>query len=199
LLNLPGGKPRPDIPLAGSPIPKPEEIIILSPVLLEATIKIGRALKDAKAKWALGGDAGEVMLGVNVHPDRLEILTTKEGTEEICGILANYVTVAPAQVEKKLAREADVEAKMLPVYVKSYYAELTVDGAKVEIYGDEQLKVWEWDWGDPLDYVPEMMNVLGTRVPVVPLRLKSELDLGLGWFDRVELISDAVMRAQHRH
>jgi len=102
-------------------------------------------------------------------------------------------------VEKKLAREADVEAKMLPVYVKSYYAELTVDGAKVEIYGDEQLKVWEWDWGDPLDYVPEMMNVLGTRVPVVPLRLKSELDLGLGWFDRVELISDAVMRAQHRH
>ena len=33
----------------------------------------------------------------------------------------------------------------------------------------------------------------------MPLRLKSELDLGLGWLDRVELISDAVMRSQHRH
>jgi hypothetical protein len=189
----------PDVPVMGSKIPSPEEIVILSPTLLAATIKIGRALKDVQFKWALGGDAGEVMLGVNVHPDLLEIVTTKDGTEEICRILADCVTSAPAEVEKKLGREADIEAKMLPVYVRSHYAELSVDGVKVEVYGDEQYKVWEWEWGDPLDYNAEVMNVLGTRIPVVPLRLKSELDLGLGWLDRVELISDAVMRSQHRH
>jgi len=43
------------------------------------------------------------------------------------------------------------------------------------------------------------VNIIGTNVPTLPLRLKSELDLGLGWLDRVALISDAVIRSQHRH
>ena len=199
MVIIPKGKLMPDISTLGSPIPRPEEIVILPPKILGAATKIGRALKDVQAKWAFGGDAGEVMLGVNVHPDHLEIVTTKKGTEEICGVLAGYVTLAPAEVEKKLDREADIEANMLPVYVKSYYAELSVDEVTVEIYGDEQLKVWEWEWGDPLDYEAEMINMVGTRVPAVPLKLKSEIDIGLGWLDRVGLISDAVIRSQHRH
>ena len=40
-----------------------------------------------------------------------------------------------------LTREADVEGKMLPVYVKGHYAELTVDGLKIEVNGDQQIKV----------------------------------------------------------
>jgi len=199
LLKLPGGKARPDLPVLGSRVPRPEEIVILPLPLLRATEKIGRVAKDAQAKWAFGGDAGEIIKGVNLHTDHLEIITTKAGTEEICKLLAEYVTTPPADAEKRLARDADVDAKMLPVYVKSHYAELTVDKVRVEVYGDLQYKVAEWEWGDPIDFIVEYVNVVGTNVPTVPLRLKSELDLGLGWLDRVELISDAVIRSQHRH
>ncbi|MDA4135790.1 MAG: hypothetical protein OK449_02165 [Thaumarchaeota archaeon] len=187
------------MPVLGSKVPKPEEIVILPGPLLRATVKIGKALEAAQAKWAFGGDAAEIIKGVNVQADRLEIFTTKAGTEEVCKLLAEYVTRTPAEAEKKLAREADVDAHMLPVYVKSYYAELTVDKVRVEVYGDLQYKIAEWDWGDPLDYEAEKVNIVGTNVPTLPLRLKSELDMGLGWFDRMELISDAVIRSQHRH
>jgi len=172
---------------------------MLSQPVLKAVIKLGEELKDTHAKWAIGGDAGEIMKGVNVQTDIIEILTSKEGTQEICTRLGEYVAVAPSVAETKLERAADIDGKMLPVYIRSNYAELSVNGVKVKIYGDQQIKVAEWDWGDPLDYTADEINVVGTKVPTVPLRLSSELDLGLGWLDRVELISDAVMRSQHRH
>jgi hypothetical protein len=183
----------------GSKIPKPEEIVMLSQPVLKGIIKIGGALKDINAKWGVGGDAGEIMKGVNVQTEIIEILTTKEGAEEICKAMSQYLTLAPSPAEQKLGRDADVDGKMMPVFIKSNYAELTVDAVKVKVYGDEQIKVGEWEWGDPLDFQPDYVYVVGTKVPLVPLRLKSELDLGLGWLDRVELISDAVMRSQHRH
>ncbi len=199
LINIPGGRPRPDIPIMGSRVPKPEEIVMLSQPVLKAVIALGSALKDVRAKWAISGDASEIMKGVNVHTDHVEILTTKEGTEEICKVMSESKTLAPADKEERLGRDADVDGKMLPVYIKSHYAELTVGGVKVRVFGDEQFKVAEWEWGDPLDFEPDYVFVVGTKVPVVPLRLDSELDLGLGWLDRVELISDAIMRSQHRH
>jgi hypothetical protein len=199
MLNIPGGKPRPDLPVLGSRVPKPDEIVILPAPLLRAAVKMGTMLKDAQAKWAFGGDAGEIIKGVNVRTDYLEIVTTKEGTEEISRLLAGYVTLAPAAAEKRLSRDADFGGKMLPIYIRSHYAELKVDGVRVELYGDLQFKVAEWDWGDPIDYEVEHVNIIGKNVPTIPLRLKSELDLGLGWLDRVELISDATMRSQHRH
>ncbi len=199
MLKIPGGKPVPDVPILGSKPPKPDEIVMLSQPVLKAVIKVGESLKDVKAKWAVGGEAGEIMKGVNVQADTIEIVTTKAGAEEICAKMAEFQTLAPAVAEEKLERAADVDGKMLPVYVKSRYAELAVNGVKVKVYGDEQIKVGEWEWGDALDFETDFVYVVGTKVPLVPLRLKSELDLGLGWLDRVELISDAVMRSQHRH
>jgi hypothetical protein len=181
-----------------SKIPTPDEIVILSQPLLKAAVKVAERLNKVHANWAFGGDAGEIIMGVNTRAEYLEILTTKDGCEEICGALAEYLILAPAATEKRLARGADVEGEMLPVYVKSHYAELTVDGVKVEVYGDEQIKVGEWDWGDPLDFTPVYSYVIGTKVPIVPLALKSELALGLGWLDSVTLISDAVLHSQHR-
>ena len=159
---------------------------------------LGRNLADVRAKWALGGDAGEVVQGVNLRPDRLEIVTTSEGTDRICARLAEFVAAAPAPAEKRLARDAEVDGRTYPVRLRSRYAELWVDEVRVEVYGDAQIRVGEWEWGDPLDYEPRLVNLMGTRVPAMPLRLKSDLDLGLGWLDRVQLISDAMMRAHHR-
>ncbi len=191
-------KPKGEIPVFTSKLPDPKDFAMLGQHLLECVIMLGGALESVGAKWAIGGEAGELMSGVITEADKLEILTTREGCEEICDKMGQYVTLGPASVEKKLERDADVDGRMYPVFVKSHYAELTIDGVRVEIYGDEQLKVGDWEWGDPLDFEPVYSYIVGTKVPVVPLRLKSELDLGLGWLDRVEKISDAIKRAHHK-
>ena len=197
MIRVPGGKTQAEVPAVGSRVPRPEEIFLVPQPILKSLIKLGESLKGVQAKWAIGGDVGEMMKGVNVTADSIEIITTKAGAEEICRVMAAQQTVPPADREERLGRDADVEGKMLPVYVKSRYAELTVGGVRVKVYGDEQIKVGEWEWGDPLDFEPDHVYVVGVRVPLVPLRLRSDLDLGLEWLDRVELISEAAMRSHH--
>jgi hypothetical protein len=196
LVNIPG-RPSADIPVYDSKIPKPDEVAYLTQPVLKAVIMLGTSLKDMNAKWAIGGDAGELIKGVHVKADHIEILTTTEGCNEVCEMLKEYVTLQPAPMEKKLERDADVDAKMYPVFVKSHYAELTINNVKVEVYGDEQIKVGEWEWGDALDFEPDYSYIVGKKVPIIPLRLKTELDLGLGWLDRLELISKALASGQH--
>jgi hypothetical protein len=196
LTNIPG-RQNLDIPVYDSKIPKPDEVSVLAAPVLKVVIYLGIELKDLQEKWAIGGDAGEIIKHVQLRTDHVEIITTKKGCEEICGLLKEHVTLAPALAEKKLERDADVDGKMLPVFVKSHYAELTVSGVRVEVYGDYQIKVGEWDWGDSLDFEPDYSFIVGKKVPIVPLRLKQELDLGLGWLDRLELISAAVASGHH--
>jgi hypothetical protein len=57
--------------------------------------------------------------------------------------------------------------------------------------------VGDWDWGDPIEFEPDYVNVVGVNVPIVPLKLKSELYTGLGWTDRAAKIHEAVMRSRH--
>lgn len=180
-----------------SKVPTADELVVLSQPLVKAASKIAPILKDVGPMWAMAGEAGEIMAGVNAKADHLEIVTTKAGCDEICARLAKYVTLAPALVEKKLDRGADVDGKIYPILVKGYYAELTVDGVRVEVNGDEQIKVGEWDWGDALEFSPDYTYMAGVKVPLFPLSLKSELYLGLGWLDRVKLITDAVSLKQH--
>jgi hypothetical protein len=184
-----------------SRVPRADEIVLLSQPLLKAVIKITpRLLDNVRAKWAFGGDAGEIMTGVNVNADHLEILTTKAGCDQIWEELSEYQETAPVMIERKLERDADIDGKMLPVLVRSYLAEFRIGGAKLEVHGDEQIKVGDWDWGDPLDFTADYTYIPGGgKAPLVPLALKSELDLGLGWLDRVQLISDAVMQKHHSH
>jgi hypothetical protein len=202
LLNVPRSGPLPGAGVDNikSKSPTGADMVVLSQPLTKASTKLMQRLSKAVlAKWAIGGDAAEIMLGVNIDADYLEIFTTKEGCDEIRQALAEYQTLAPAMVQKKLPRGADVDGTIYPIYNKSYYAEFTMDGVKVEVHGDLQFKVGEWDWGDPLDFEPTFTYISGGKLPLVPLALKSELDLGLGWLDRVSLISDAVLKKHHNH
>jgi hypothetical protein len=181
-----------------SRIPKPEELVVLNKPLLEATIAIGRALEDCTNKWALSGDVAEVISGVNVQPDHVTVLTTKEGCNEIVEKLARHVIAGPALVERKLEREAKVGLKFYPIKIKSYTARFNIEGSRLNVHGDLQIKVGEWDWGDPLDCERDYVYVVGVKVPVVPLQVKSEIYNGLGWRDRAIKIHEAVVRSRHK-
>jgi len=191
-------KPKPiDLPQIQSRIPKPEELVVLSKPLLDATIIIGRALMDCKNKWAIGGDVAEVISGVNVQPNHIAILSTKDGCDEVARKLVKYQVEPPHVVERELDREASVDLKLHKVWIRSYMSRFDVEGSVLDVHGNLQIKVGGWDWGDPLDFDPDYVYVLGVKMPIVPLKMKSELYSGLGWTDRAIKIHEAVMRSRH--
>ncbi len=105
---------------------------------------------------------------------------------------------ASRQVETQIKRNAEIEPKPLPITIKSYASQFNINGQRLNVHGDLRIKVGDWDWGDPLDYEPEYVYVVGVKVPVVPLELKTRLYMGLGWMDRVRKIHDAMARRHHK-
>jgi len=132
-----------------------------------------------------------------VRPKEVEAVTEGAGLQETLGRLSEYRPTEPAPTERRLERDAEIGGKSLPVLSKSVSAGLTVEGVPVLIHGDYRLKVGEWELGDAVVFDPIVMNVAGVPLPVMPLRIASEIYLTLGWVDRVEKISDAVARAHH--
>jgi hypothetical protein len=187
-----------NIPVFQSRIPKPEELVVLDKPLLDATIEVGNLLKDCQMKWAFAGDIGEILNGVNVQPDHLTILTNVAGGEEISKKLERFQVVASRHVETQIKRNAEIVPIPLPITIKSYASQFNINGQRLNVHGDLRIKVGDWDWGDPLDYEPEYVYVIGVKVPVIPLELKTQLYRGLGWYDRVSKIHAAMARRHHK-
>jgi len=154
-------------------------------------------LRDCKSKWALAGNAGELVSGVSISADHLSILTSSEGCLDISKKLAEHVVQTPQIVERKLDREAKIDLKPLSVQIKSYEAKFEIDRQRLNVYGGLQIKIGDWEWGDLLDYEPDYVYVGSEKLPVVPLQLKTELYIGLGWMDRVKKINEAMVRRHH--
>jgi len=78
---MPGKSPRgAGVDNITSKVPTADDMVVISQPLLKAATTLAVSLNNTvRAKWALGGDAGETMMGVNVSSDHLEFLSTKEG------------------------------------------------------------------------------------------------------------------------
>jgi hypothetical protein len=181
----------------GSKVPHPDDIFLNPVGFIDCLRKIAPLMVDSGVWWALGGDAGENLLDVHVRAGGLEILTHQLSVKRVAGAVAGYNPTPVAVRERELDRQATPDDKSYPVYVRSTCTEFTVAGVSVAIHGDYQMKVGDWEWGDPFIFEPVLVNVAGVQIPVMPLRLKSEIYMMLGWLDRVELISDATARAHH--
>ena len=171
---------------------------VLPQNILRAMVRLEGLLEGQDERWAIGGDAAELVLGVFVEADRLEVYTSKKGGEAIALALSAYQVLPPKETEKPMEREAMLDGKPAPAFVKSDYAEYTLDGVKVEVYGDLRIRIGERDWSDPLQFEPTYANIIGHSIPFVPLELKSKVYsyLGDNWADRAEMISEAKRRAK---
>jgi len=198
VLKVPNRTIAAQIPIIESRIPKPDELVVLSKPLLQATIRIGELLKDCSAKWAFAGDLGEILFGVNVEPDHITIITTSAGCDDISKKLTPFLVQAPRITERRVKRSAEINLKPLPINVRSYSSSFNIQGQKLDVHGDLQIKVGDWDWGDSIDFEPEYVYVVGVKVPAAPLELKKELYRGLGWYDRVSKIHAAMARRHHK-
>jgi hypothetical protein len=164
--------------------------------LLKALIKVGSLIGGVDERWAVGGSVGEMLLGVNATADHLDILSTKKGCIDISTSLNKFQVVAPGEATKELERSVTIDDTTLPVFVKSEYAEFLIDGVKLEVYGDLQVKVGELEWGEPFVFQPTEVYIVGSSFPILPLALKGGLYMGLGWMDRAQDIFEAMKRSQ---
>lgn len=181
----------------GSKVPKPDEIFLQPLDMMISLREIAPRLNATGAWWALGGRAGENLLDVHVNPTRVVILTGDGGMEKLFPALAEFNPPKPQELLETLKRGAEVDEKSYPVLAKSIHTSFTVKGVNVSVYSDYQLKVGDWDWGDPFVFEPTYVSIVGVEVPVMPLRLRSEIYITLGWLDRAKLVTDATLRAHH--
>lgn len=170
-------------------------IISIAPTAyIDALLALDKKLHGRNVEWAVGGDLGEVLRTVNVEPDCIEIQTSKDGTDKIVEATSEFNPRDVSLETQQLPRNAVIEGKEYPVYVRSYYSEFNIGAVKVKVYGAIQYKLDDWDWGDKVEFTPDYVYVVGKKTAVVPLSLKYEFYQSLGWADRAQKIKQTLDR-----
>jgi hypothetical protein len=168
----------------------------IDPLYINTLLALNLKIAKRNIEWAVSGDLGEALKTVQVNPDCLEIVTTKKGAAQIFLSVQDCNPTGVYFQTHKLPRPAVINGKEYPVSVRSYYFEFTIKGVKVKVYGNLQYRISNWDWGDKLEFVPEHVYVVGEKTAVVPLQVKYNIYLQLGWVDRAEKIQQVLLRHQ---
>jgi hypothetical protein len=171
-------------------------LIIIPPEYVSALLKLHEKLEDKNIEWALSGKLGEALKGVRVEPDCIEIVTSKDGAEQINDLVKEFNPEQIAYRVQQLSRTALINGVENPIYIRSHYFEFNVDGIKAEVHGDLQFKVNDWAWGDKFDFLPDTVYVVNKKTSVVPLNVRYDLYQSLGWIDRAEKISSVIANHQ---
>ncbi len=159
---------------------------------MDALLILYKNLYDKNIEWAVGGDFGEVLRTVNEKPTCIEILTSKEDAEKIVKATLQFNPLPIETVTHQLPRNAVIRGEQYPIYIRSHYSEFNIGFVKVEIYGDAQYRINNWDWGDEIEFDTEDVNVVGKRIAVVSLSFKYDFYRSLGWTDRAEKIKQTL-------
>ncbi len=169
-------------------------LAMVDPSYVDALILLHEKLAKEHVEWAVSGDLAETLKTVQVNPDCIEIVTSKKGATQVFLAVKDLNPKGIFFRTQKLGRNAVINQKEYPVYVRSYYFEFTLAGIKVKVHGDLQYRISDWEWGDTFQFTPEYVYVVGTRTAVVPLHIKQEIYQRLGWTDRVQKISQVLAR-----
>jgi len=169
-------------------------LAMVEPGYVDALLKLHKKLAKVQVVWTVSGDLAEALKTVQVSPDCIEIVTEKKGVSQIFLAVKDLDPKGIFFETQKLRRNAIVNGKEYPIFVRSHYFEFTLEGIKVKVYGDLQYRIGDWEWGDTLQFSPEHVYVVGAKTAVVPLQVKYEIYQGLGWADRAEKIGQVLAR-----
>jgi hypothetical protein len=169
-------------------------LAIIEPAYIEALLSLHKKLTTQRIDWAVSGKLGEALRTVQVKPDCIEIVTSKKGAIQIFLAVKERDTKGVFFQIQRLERDAAINGKEYPVYVRSHNFDFILGGVKIKVYGDPQFRIGNWEWGDKLEFAPEHIYVVGAKTAVVPLPVKLDLYQSLGWTDRAEKISQVLNR-----
>ena len=91
-------------------------VAIVPPQYVSALLKLHEKFEGKNIEWAVSGDLAEALKAVRVEPDCIEIVTSKNGAEQIYSAVSEF---NPQKIEyriQQLQRNALIEGKEYPVY-----------------------------------------------------------------------------------
>ena len=172
-------------------------VTIVPSQLVDALLALHEKLDGKGIKWIVNGDLGECLRAVDVHPDCIEILISKEDTAKFFQEVQEFKPQPINLKMETLSRKAILDGKEFPVYIRSLYFEFNLNGVKVKVHGNFQFKVGNWEWGEIFDFKPEIVNIVGKEIVVTPLPIRYELYQCLGWNDRKEKVKQVLKRTPY--
>lgn len=170
---------------------------IINPIFVGALLQLQDKLSEEDVEWAVGGKLGEALRVVQVEPDSIDVVTTERGANQILQAIQGANADNLTMQMQRLSRDALINESSYPVYMRSYSFAFSLGQVRVKVYGDIQLKVDDWEWGDKLEFTPEHVYVAGVKIGLVPLQLKFDIYNALGWVDSAEKIGQVLQR-KHR-
>jgi hypothetical protein len=168
--------------------PENQFISLISPQYVKALLAFHEKMNGNPAQWALSGDLGEALRTVRVDPDCIEVVTDKTGAYMIHKAVEALKPTPVTYQTRQHPRNALVQGVEYPVSLRSHYFEFSIEGLPVKVHGDLQFRVGNWEWGDKFQFTPDVVYVVNRKTSIVPLDIKYELYMNLGWLDRAENI-----------
>ncbi len=170
-------------------------ITIIPQKYVDALLTLHDKLDGKKIKWIINGDLAERLRLVKVDPDCIEIITSKDGADQINQAVQEFKPQKVSLQIKLLSRNAVIGRDEFPIYSRSQYFEFTIKDVTVKVQGDLQFKVDNWGWGDVFDFDPEYVYVTGKKTALTPLPIQYDFYQSLGWLDRADKIAQIIKSA----
>ncbi len=169
-------------------------VIVVPQKYVDALLILHDKFESTGVRWIVDGDLAERLRVINVEPESIEIICSREDAMKIFQIFHDFNPKPIVFETQQLLRNAVIEGKEYSVYTRCYFFNFIIIGVNVKVQGDLQYKVGEWEWGEILNFEPEYVNIVGKEIPVTPLNVKSELYRCLGWSDRFEKLESLRLR-----
>ena len=171
-----------------------EVLFIVPTPYVDALSTLHKRFEGKNINWIVNGDLAEALRTVKVEPNCIEIVCTKQDSEQIFQEVQDLNPTPINLQTRQLSRNAVINCKEYPVYVRSYYFDFNLGAVTVKVQGDLQFRVADWDWGDTFLFAPEYVYVVGKKIALTPLLVKAELYKYLGWNDRFEKVKQVIQR-----
>jgi hypothetical protein len=171
-----------------------EVLFIVPTKYVTAISSLHQRFEGKNINWVVNGDLAEALRIVQVEPDCIEIICTKQDSEKIFQVVQD-LNPSPINYQyRQLTRNAVIDGSEFPIQVRSYYFDFNLESVMVKVQGDLQFKVGDWDWGDIFLFAPEYVYVVGKKTAITPLTITAELYQYFGWTDRFEKVKVVIQK-----
>ena len=155
---------------------------MVDPRLLGILRMISLQLNENNVQWALVGSLGLAIRGISTESHDVDIITDKAGAYEMERLFSRFVT-------KRVALRTSER-------IRSHFGILEIDGVKVEIMGDFQIKLPDGSWESPPDLARYLQTVQvdDMHVHVLSLEWEYQTSLKLGRGEKAEIVMTDLLK-----
>ncbi len=151
----------------------------IDPRFISALLRLLERLKGSEVRWVVIGSLNHALQGLEVQPRDIDIMTDEWGAHEIERLLNEYVTRSVGYKEED--------------GIRSHFGELTIDGVKVELIGDMEVRSEGGGWSTLLEDDDIRYVAVGdVEVPLRSLEQKMRANLRLGRKERAERLRELI-------